>query len=93
MSFKITNDDLQDFAQDYHNRPAAKVLENAVTTNGVRAASFNWHSIADDAPVFSIDLATGDVADQKQSGRCWMFAALNTMRHEMQQKFNLPDNF
>ncbi|WP_295731418.1 aminopeptidase C [uncultured Limosilactobacillus sp.] len=93
MSFTITNNDLQDFAQDYHNRPNAQVLENAVTTNGVRAASFNWHSIADDAPVFSIDLATGDVADQKQSGRCWMFAALNTMRHEMQQKFNLPDNF
>ena len=93
VSFKITNNDLRDFAQDYHNRPAARALENAVTTNGVRAASFNWHSIADDTPVFSIDLATGDVADQKQSGRCWMFAALNTMRHEMQQKFNLPDNF
>ena len=55
MSFKITNNDLRDFAQDYHNRPAARALENAVTTNGVRAASFNWHSIADDTPVFSID--------------------------------------
>ena len=35
---------------------------------------------ADNTPHFSIDLKTGDVADQKQSGRCWMFAALNTMR-------------
>lgn len=93
MSFEITANDLQDFAQDYDNRRDSAILENAVTTNGVRAASFNWHSIADDSPVFSIDLSTGDVTDQKQSGRCWMFAALNTMRHEMQQKFNLPDNF
>ena len=63
MSFEITANDLQDFAQDYDNRRDSAILENAVTTNGVRAASFNWHSIADDSPVFSIDLSTGDVTD------------------------------
>ena len=50
MSFKITDHDLQAFAQDYDHRADSAVLENAVTTNGVRAASFNWHSIADDNP-------------------------------------------
>ena len=79
--------------KNYRHHPNSSVLENTVTKNGVRNASFNWHSIADNTPHFSIDLKTGDVADQKQSGRCWMFAALNTMRHDMQQKFNLPDNF
>lgn len=93
MSFQITKQDLSDFTADYRSRKEAPVLENAVTKNGVRAASFNWHAISDNDPVFSIDLHTGNVADQKQSGRCWMFAALNTMRHDMQQKFNLPDNF
>ena len=93
MSFNITDSAINDFRQDYHQRKESSVLENAVTKNGVNAASFNWHSIADNDPHFSIDLKTGDVADQKQSGRCWMFAALNTMRHDMQQKFNLPDNF
>ncbi|MCZ3394252.1 aminopeptidase, partial [Enterococcus faecium] len=44
-------------------------------------------------PVFSIDLDTGDVANQKQSGRCWMFAALNTMRHDMKNQFKVPGNF
>ena len=42
-------------------------------------------------PVFSIDLATGKVANQKQSGRCWMFAALNTFRHKLLNQFNLKD--
>lgn len=93
MSFTIKNDDIASFHNDYHSRRDSQVLENTVTKNGVRNASFNWHSIADNTPHFSIDLKTGDVADQKQSGRCWMFAALNTMRHDMQQKFNLPDNF
>lgn len=42
-------------------------------------------------PVFSIDLDTGKVANQKQSGRCWMFAALNTMRHHLADLFKLTD--
>lgn len=93
MSFTITDKDIKHFRNEYDSRPDSRVLENAVTKNGVKNASFNWHSIKDNAPHFSIDLKTGNVADQKQSGRCWMFAALNTMRHEMQQKFNLPDDF
>jgi bleomycin hydrolase len=93
MTFKITKDDLDRFRTDYEGRRDSQVIENAVTKNGVRNASFNWHSIADNDPHFSIDLKTGNVADQKQSGRCWLFAALNTMRHDMQSKFNLPDDF
>lgn len=93
MAFKIKKDDIKRFRADYDNRRDSRVIENTVTKNGVRNASFNWHSIQDNDPHFSIDLKTGDVADQKQSGRCWMFAALNTMRHEMQQKYNLPDDF
>ena len=93
MSFSINKEDIASFRKNYRHHPNSSVLENTVTKNGVRNASFNWHSIADNTPHFSIDLKTGDVADQKQSGRCWMFAALNTMRHDMQQKFNLPDNF
>ncbi|WP_283587793.1 C1 family peptidase [Limosilactobacillus viscerum] len=93
MSFSISNDDIANFRADYNSRRDSKVLERTVTKNGVRNASFDWHSIADDTPHFSIDLKTGNVADQKQSGRCWMFAALNTMRHDMQAKFNLPDDF
>ncbi len=93
MTLAISKEDLASFHQAYQARPESKVLERTVTKNGVQAASFDWHSIADNDQHFSIDLATGEVADQKQSGRCWMFAALNTMRHDMQAKFNLPDDF
>ncbi|MDK6747897.1 C1 family peptidase, partial [Citrobacter sp. UMB8248A] len=33
----------------------------------------------------------GKVANQKQSGRCWMFSALNTMRHSIQKNFKIKD--
>jgi len=93
MSFSINKEDIASFHKNYRHHPNSSVLENTVTKNGVRNASFNWHSIADNTPHFSIDLKTGDVADQKKSGRCWMFAALNTMINEKKKKFNLPDNF
>ncbi|KRL92623.1 aminopeptidase C [Limosilactobacillus equigenerosi] len=93
MSFAISPADLASFSADYQADQTNAVLERAVTKNGVQAASFDWHAKADNDQHFSIDLKTGKVANQKQSGRCWMFAALNTMRHDMQQKFNLPTDF
>ena len=58
MSFEIDNSAINYFHEDYDQRKESAVLENAVTKNGVNAASFNWHSIADNAPHFSIDLKT-----------------------------------
>ena len=38
---------------------------------------------------FSINLKQGEITNQKSSGRCWMFAALNTMRFAIIKKLNL----
>ena len=35
----------------------------------------------------------GAVTNQHSSGRCWLFAGLNMMRHSFVQKHNLPSNF
>ncbi len=59
MSFSINKEDIASFHKNYRHHPNSSVLENTVTKNGVRNASFNWHSIADNTPHFSIDLKTG----------------------------------
>lgn len=66
-------------------------LQRSVVKNGITSSSENISAQVTNVPVFSIDLATGDVANQKQSGRCWMFAALNTFRHKMLTSFQLKD--
>jgi bleomycin hydrolase len=38
---------------------------------------------------FSIEVPTTKITNQKQSGRCWMFAALNTFRFQVIKKLNL----
>jgi bleomycin hydrolase len=87
----ISKDQVARYAKNYNEQNKSKVLERAVTKNGILAASEGLRGGADFSPVFSIDLETGAVANQKQSGRCWMFAALNTMRHHLSEEFKIKD--
>ena len=66
-------------------------IENAISHNGL-LVSLEKRSVAvENTPVFSLDLTKDKVSDQKASGRCWMFAALNTFRHKMIAGFQLED--
>ncbi|XRJ96914.1 C1 family peptidase [Latilactobacillus sakei] len=87
----ITAKDIQQFKADFKAVPQSNVIKNTVMNNGFLASSQNTTSRALMDPVFSIDLDTGAVSNQKQSGRCWMFAALNTMRHSLQAQFKIKD--
>lgn len=89
MSFEITKDTLNKFEQDFKNTPASDVIKNTVANNGIYKSSESIASKVAMDPTFSIDLNTGAVSDQKQSGLCWVFAALNTLRHPMQSDFKI----
>ncbi|BDR59593.1 C1 family peptidase [Xylocopilactobacillus apicola] len=89
MSFEISSQLTDSFAYQVKNEPQSKNLMQAVGNNGIYQVAENPDSIRAMRPTFSIDLETGEVANQRQSGRCWMFAALNTMRHDMQNRYNL----
>jgi len=91
LSKAISMDQIANYQADLDQHPAAKVIERSVTKNGILASSQDIPAMSQTTPVFSIDLDTGGVANQKQSGRCWMFAALNTMRHALADKFKLKN--
>ncbi|EOB3443762.1 aminopeptidase C [Enterococcus faecalis] len=79
------------FHQDFLNNNKQNALQRSVVKNGISASGESVQGAVNNVPVFSVDLATGKVANQKQSGRCWMFAALNTFRHRMLNAFQLKD--
>ena len=93
MSKAISQEQLQNFQADLDKREGHEVNERAVTKNGILSVSADYRSEVAMDRVFSIDIDTGKVADQKRSGRCWMFAALNTMRHSMREKLHMKDDF
>lgn len=79
MAKEISSDIIAKFENDLTNHPAAKVASRAAQENGIFKASQDLQTKIDLDPTFSIEIDTGKPADQKQSGRCWMFSALNTM--------------
>lgn len=88
---EITKEMTTKFADDFNANNKHNALARSVIKNGITASAENFETQINNVPVFSVDLATGKVANQKQSGRCWMFAALNTFRHKMLNSFKLKD--
>lgn len=88
----LTNDFTEKLYADYLANPKYQAVENAVTNNGLLKSLRTRQSAIDNDFTFSIDLTKDAVSNQKASGRCWMFAALNTFRHKLINQFKL-ENF
>lgn len=68
---------------------AILVARNAVTSCGIRAAARVPEGVAANAMTFDVEVRQGERCDQQRSGRCWMFASLNTMRHRVIRRYGL----
>jgi len=86
----ISLQDIAAYAQAV-DQPVATVAQRAVTTNGIYLAAHNNAVGAVNPRVFSLELTTGGVTNQKHSGRCWLFAALNTVRHRLETTLNVEN--
>ena len=89
MSQEITKEQIAAFDADFSAQRANRVAMNAVTNNGLLASAIRREAVEQDVHEYSISLEQGEICNQKQSGRCWMFAALNTLRYQVMKKYNL----
>ncbi|EFR44084.1 aminopeptidase C [Streptococcus pseudoporcinus LQ 940-04] len=89
---RISESFTEEVYKNYLNNPKYRAIENAVTNNGLLKSLKTRQSEVENDFVFSIDLTKDLVSNQKASGRCWMFAALNTFRHQLISDFKL-ENF
>lgn len=91
MSFSINKETIKTMQQEFKSSKEHHIAQRSVSKNGILASSENMDSVVANHPTFSIDLDTGNVTNQKQSGRCWMFAALNTFRHDVLKNHHIKD--
>ena len=85
----VSLDTIQQFAQAFQADPTKKLVMNAVVKNGLSNAAENYMSEVHMRHTFSVQIETGKITNQKSSGRCWLFAGLNTLRLEVMRKCNL----
>ncbi|MBQ9613859.1 MAG: C1 family peptidase [Lachnospiraceae bacterium] len=87
----ISCEDLQNFSAAFDLDPRSQVAMDAVVENGIIASARNSAAAAKYLHAYSVNVESGDVCNQKQSGRCWMFASLNVFRLEVMKKLNLKN--
>ncbi len=89
MEKNITMEQLKQYREAFAGDGAKNVALRACTANGVVKSATDPLIARRDRHQYSIRLEQGKITNQKQSGRCWMFAALNTMRFDIMKKLNL----
>ena len=91
MNRDIVFADLKEFEEAFDKDHANILAMNAVTSNGINASAKSPEAKARNQFGFSVEVEAGKACDQKQSGRCWMFASYNVMRLEIMKKLNLEN--
>lgn len=68
-------------------------LQNAVIQNELKVIARNHEKEIETQMCFSTENKGGDIMAQKQSGRCWLFSALNVLRARTIREKNLRSDF
>ncbi len=82
---------LERFQDRFRKNPTQRTLMNAVKKNGIAAVAMNQDAVVAMQHTFSQVVKGGPITNQRQSGRCWMFAGLNTLRVPVMKRCNLKD--
>lgn len=80
---------LKQYHDEYHKDPKNQAVEGAIRNTGIQAASINPDVRRRHDYVFSEETKRGKITDQKASGRCWMFSALNVARVNVMKKLDI----
>lgn len=75
------------YTEDKTNR----VIEGAISNLGLKEASKNQRVINQHKFIFNEEVDHKNITDQKKTGRCWMFAALNMARPKIMADLNLEE--
>ena len=85
----VTAEALDAAREGFFSERANVVAKNAVTASGIRAAARVPEAVGANAMTFDVEVRQGERCHQQHSGRCWMFASLNTMRYRVIHRYNL----
>ncbi len=85
----ISSDMLQSIKQSYKATASDKAIRNAIGGNDIKKLALNQDNLTGMDTYFSNKVESKGIADQKKSGRCWLFTGLNVMRAKMIAKYKL----
>ena len=91
MSGEINREDIKQYSDSFEADPKNIVAMNAVVRMDAGGAALNSDTVRRVSHTYSHLIETGTATAQGQTGRCWMFAGLNTLRIYAMKKLNMKD--
>ena len=86
---EIKKDYLEKVLEEYNNNPIYRISRSALNKTKISDLVRVGERSEYTQDHFSINLDTMKVANQKRSGRCWIFAGLNVLRESVAKKYNI----
>lgn len=87
----VTIEMLNDFRREFAKDSSGQLSQNAVTQTTIDDIALVRDIVQGTDFTFSTRLDEWKVANQKKSGRCWLFAALNMLRVPAMKKMNVKE--
>ncbi|BCR36325.1 C1 family peptidase [Mariniplasma anaerobium] len=85
----ITPNDIDKLNNSFSKKPVQKALSRVLVKNNLADLFEKQESSLSNQFKFSNEIKTLPVTNQKQSGRCWIFAGLNLLREVIANKYDL----
>jgi bleomycin hydrolase len=94
MKRNIDNNFLETCEKKFKEDPLNIATKNAINNIGIEISTTDCNKLNDISHIFEVSLKSKDTkaTNQGASGRCWMFASLNTFRHLLIKALGL-ENF
>ena len=89
MDKQISLEQISKFSEEYNKNRNNKIIENAITKNGLENACIDRQVIIENVPIFNIELPESTRYDQKDSYKCWIYAGINVIKHNIAQNLNI----
>ncbi len=86
---QISIEMIERFSNNYDKDINNKILEETIVTNGIENTCIEKNIIAENKPIFSIELPDSKRYDQKNSKKCWIYAGFNLIKHNIAQNLGM----
>jgi len=86
---KLTKETLCAYQHSYDTNPAMKAASYAISKHPIDEVVFDQSAANSVSHLFNHEIKTMSATNQKGSGRCWLFAALNVLRERTAAKCNI----
>lgn len=95
---QITREAISAYQKNYNANPVMKAASLAISKHPIDEVIFDQSAANSVSHLFNHEIKTLSATNQKASGRCWLFAALNVLRERTAKtcnldKFELSQNY